>query len=210
MLVFVDEYGDTGLKIGQGSSEFMAVVLVIFQDAESAQEANERITQLRIELGKAPGFEFHFKENSHSIREAFFRAISPLEFRYTGLIVDKARLKRAGYSFRNAFYRDVCGEVFDHAADMLENASVKIDRSGGRVFRQELASFLKRRLNEVDQEPVRIRKIDMPISKNDNLLQMADMICGAVARSVRAERQNDATFRKIVAHREVPLRLWPE
>ena len=177
---------------------------------ERAQAADERIARLRTELGKSPGFEFHFKENSHSIREAFFRAVAPLEFQYTGLIVDKARLQRTGYSFREAFYRDVCGEVFDHAANLLENASVKIDRSGGHSFRQELASFLKRRLNEENQAALRIRKIDMPISKNDSLLQMADMICGAVARSVREERRNDDTFRKIVAHREIPVRRWPE
>ena len=210
MLVFVDEYGDTGLKMGQGSSAFMAVVLVIFQDAESAEEANARIARLRTEIYKPAGFEFHFKENSHAIREAFFRAVAPLRFHYTGLIADKTRLQSAGYSFGEAFYRDVCGQVFDHAADLLQNASVRIDRSGGFTFRQELASFLKKRLNEPNYASPRIREVSMPMSKNDNLIQMADMICGAIARSIRVERQNDATFRKMIAHREIPMRLWPE
>ena len=210
MRVFVDEHGDTGLKMTQGSSKFMVVALVIFRDEDSAGKANERIARLREEINKPAGFEFHFKENSHAIREAFFRAIAPLEFRYTGLIADKARLQNAGYTFREAFYRDACGEVFDHAAPLLQNAIVKIDRSGGLKFRQELASFLKKRLNETDQAPPRIREVIVPISKNDSLLQMADMICGAIARSCRAERQNDDTFRKIIAQREIPLRPWPE
>jgi hypothetical protein len=32
MLVFVDESGDTGLKIGRGSSEFLTITLVVFEE----------------------------------------------------------------------------------------------------------------------------------------------------------------------------------
>ncbi|MBC7526997.1 MAG: DUF3800 domain-containing protein [Chthonomonadaceae bacterium] len=209
MLVFVDEYGDTGQKIGQGSSEMMAIILVIFRGTVEAQRADHRIMQLRAELNKPAGFEFHFKDNSNVIREAFFRAIAPLEFEYTGVIVDKTQLQTGSYSSKT-LYRDVCLELLDHASSLLQNASVKIDRSGSLKFRQELASFLKKQVNEANQLVPRIRDISTPASKNDSLLQMADMICGAVTRSVRVERQNDFTYRKIIAHREFPVRLWSE
>ena len=80
MLVFVDESGDTGFKLGHGSSEIMTVSLVIFDDESIAQEVDNRIVTLRTELHQPLNFEFHFKNNSDTIREAFFRAIAPFDF----------------------------------------------------------------------------------------------------------------------------------
>ncbi len=36
MLVFIDESGDTGLKIDKGSSKYFVIALVIFEDHEEA------------------------------------------------------------------------------------------------------------------------------------------------------------------------------
>ena len=35
MLVIVDKAGDTGLKIGQGSSRYFIIAMVLFEDRES-------------------------------------------------------------------------------------------------------------------------------------------------------------------------------
>ena len=50
----------------------------------------------------------------------------------------------------------------------------------------------------------------MQESKGNNLLQMADMICGAVARHYRRDRQEATQFYKIIAHRDFAVRVWPE
>ena len=89
MLVFVDESGDTGRKIGHGSTGLFTVVLVVFEENDEAQAADDRITRLRRELGKPDNFEFHFAENSDNIREAFLQAIAPFNFFYFGFVIDK-------------------------------------------------------------------------------------------------------------------------
>lgn len=75
MLAFVDEAGDTGLKLDKGSSRYFIVTLVIFEEHEEAEAADTRITLLRRELGLPPDFEFHFTETPERIKEAFFEAI---------------------------------------------------------------------------------------------------------------------------------------
>ena len=47
MLVFVDESGDAGLKINQGSSPHFVVALVVFEDNEEATVLEQRIQLLR-------------------------------------------------------------------------------------------------------------------------------------------------------------------
>ncbi len=76
MLVFVDESGDTGLKFSEGSSDLFTVALVVFEENDEAEAADERITLLCRELRKSADFEFHFKENSDSVRRAFLEAVA--------------------------------------------------------------------------------------------------------------------------------------
>jgi hypothetical protein len=185
-------------------------VLVVFEDHDQAQAVDERIALLRGELHKPATFEFHFTDNNDAIREAFLRAVAPFDFFYTGLVVNKARLYTPEFRFRAAFYKDVCGQVFDHAKPRLQNAIVKIDRSGGQGFRRELAAYLKRQVNDPNLPTKHIKKVDLPDSKSNNLLQLADMICGAVARHYREDKSEPGRFRKIIAHREFAVRLWPK
>ena len=210
MLVFVDEYGDTGLKLGQGSSDFFTVALVVFRENDEAQRVDDRIAALRAELRKPAGFEFHFTDNNDEVREAFFRAVAPHDFFYIGLVVNKAKLHMPGFTFRESFYKDICGQVFDQAKAQLENATVRIDRSGGEGFRRELAAYLKRQVNDPGLTVRHIKKVEMAGSRGNNLIQLADMICGAVARLYRTDKKDPGRFHKIIAHRELSVRLWPE
>ena len=60
MLMFIDESGDPGLKVGSGSSKYFIVALVAFEDHDEALAADDRIDLLRREIGLSEKFEFHF------------------------------------------------------------------------------------------------------------------------------------------------------
>ena len=50
MLVFIDESGDSGLKIEKGSSRYFTVSLVVFEDNDEALACDQRIKLVRKEL----------------------------------------------------------------------------------------------------------------------------------------------------------------
>ena len=50
MLVFIDESGDPGLKIGSGSTDYFIVTLVAFEENEEALLTDQRIQLLKQEL----------------------------------------------------------------------------------------------------------------------------------------------------------------
>jgi len=80
MLVFFDEPGDSGFKFGQGSSPLLVVAMVVFEDHDDAQAADDRIALLRREMNKGSDFEFHFVQSSHDVRRAFLEAVAPYPF----------------------------------------------------------------------------------------------------------------------------------
>jgi hypothetical protein len=57
---------------------------------------------------------------------------------------------------------------------------------------------------------VLIRKVAMEASHTNHLLQVADMICGAVARSYNREKPDRSGYRELIDHREMRVQVWPK
>ena len=209
MLVFIDESGDSGLKVTQGSSRYFTVSLVVFEDHDEAIACDKRIELLKRELGWDSGSEFHFKNNSERVRIAFLKAVVPYNFFYYGIVINKDPVKLYGEGFRNkeSFYKYACGLVFENAKEKLRNAIVLVDRSGSLDFRTQLAKYLKRKVNTGSTS---VRKVKMQKSESNNLLQLADYVAGTINRSVTNTKKHSDEYRKIIAHREIYVQVWPQ
>ena len=210
MLVFVDESGDPGLKLDQGSSKYFIVTIVLFEEDEEAEAAELRINLLRRELRLASNFEFHFSENKATIRTAFLKAIEPYNFFYFGIVINKEKLYGEGFKFKEPFYKYACGLVFENAKQYLYQATVIFDGSGSKDFRRQLHRYLKRKINHKDRRYSYIKKVKIQDSSRNNLIQMADMICGAIRRSFRSDAKQDQQYRDIIRHREIYVQFWPK
>lgn len=208
MLCFIDESGDPGLKTESGSSNFFTVALVIFQDKEEANLCDTRISKLRQELSVQADFEFHFADTSPKKKAEFLKVISDFNFFYLTITVNKSALYGKGFKFPNSFYKYTCGLVFENAKPYLENATVIFDGSGSRKFKQQLKAYLKKRINE--KESVKIKHVKVQDSKKNNLIQLADMVCGAVSYSIKKSHKLKIDYRGMISHREIFCQIWPK
>lgn len=98
--------------------------------------------------------------------------------------------------------------MLDNVKQYLEHAIVVFDGSGSRQFKQELATYLRKRMN--DDATLRVRKVKMQNSKNNNLIQLADMVCGAVKLSLKSAEDESWEYRRLIGHRELSARVWPQ
>ena len=209
MLVFIDESGDPGLKLNSGSTDYFIVTLVAFEENEEALATDQRIQLLKRELYFPPEFEFHFNKVKGAYREAFLSAVAGFGWFYFSLVIIKRKLTGAGFKFKESFYKYACGLVFENAKPYLDNATVVIDGSGSREFRRELGTYLRKRINDKKGDSRFIGKIKLQDSQSNNLLQLADMVCGAVARSY-SQKEDAETYRRLIAHREIYVQFWPK
>jgi len=209
MLIFIDESGDPGLKLEQGSSRFFTVALTVFEDNDEATACDQRIGLLKREIGWDDRSEFHFKRNSHKIRRMFLQAVAPYNFFYYGIVINKDPEKFYGEGFKNkeSFYKYASGLVFENAKEKLENATVVIDKSGNLNFRNQLACYLRRRMNK---DKRLIKKVKMQRSSGNNLLGLTDYIAGIINRSVQDKKKYTDEYRKLVSHREIYVQIWPK
>ncbi|MFB3896037.1 MAG: DUF3800 domain-containing protein [bacterium] len=210
MLAFIDESGDPGFKLDQGSSRFFTVALVVFEDHADAISCDQRIGLLRRELGWNDQSEFHFKHNSDLDRRAFLQAVAPYNFFYYGIVINKdpEKLWGEGFKYKQSFYKYTCSLVFENAKDKLDQSIVVIDGSGSLDFKQQLAKYLKSRINE-NQRRI-IKEIKIQRSRSNNLLQLADYVAGVINRSVQKNKRFAQEYRKLIAHREIFVQIWPK
>lgn len=210
MLVFVDESGDAGLKLSQGSSRYFTVTLVAFEDDDEACAADTRISLLKRELGLSERFEFKFNKADQRLRRRFLEALAPYNFFYFGIVINKANLTGQGFQYKDSFYKYVCGLVFENAKPYLNLAHVVVDGSGSKDFRKQLATYLRKRINDKGSPARYISWVKVQDSRSNNLLQLADMLSGAVHRSFDVTKQDSTLYRALVAHREIFVQFWPK
>ena len=208
MLIFIDESGDSGLKINAGSSRYFVVALVGFADRDEAIALDDRISLLRKEQRVPDDFEFHFNKLKPGYRIGFLEAVARYDFFYVAVVMDKTNLSGRDIHLNESLYKYACGLIFEEAKPRLDNAIVVIDESGSKNFKSELKRYLVRRLKD-ETGKCFIKKVTTQDSRKHNLIQLADMIAGAVARSFSGKK-DAREYRTLIAHREMNVEVWPK
>jgi hypothetical protein len=191
LLVLIDESGCAGFKLGKGSSAFFVVGMVIFDDRQEAERTSASIQQAKDRLRVKP--EFKFSKCSAVVRDGFFAAVASHRFSVRAIVIEKARIYSTYLRSRpDNFYSFFVNMLIQHDGGVLQGASIKIDGSGDREFKRALESYLR-------QQTVggKIAKLRFADSHRDNLIQLADMVTGAIARSYSDRSDADRWFRQI-------------
>lgn len=194
MLVFIDESGDPGFRLKEGSSPVFVAAMVIFEDDAAAKTTEDIIRDAMREMNIRP--EFKFNKCRAEIRDAFFTAVRDCPFRVRAIVVVKEIIHSPHLrSNKEGFYQYFVRQMMTHDDGRLENATVVIDGSGDRKFRQALKLRLRRQLGG------KIKDLRLHDSRRDPLIQLADMCCGAIARSYRTDREDSARWHRMLAPR---------
>lgn len=207
MLVFVDESGDTGFKFGRGSSRYFTLTLVLFRTAEAASACDRAIANLKQQAKRTR--EYRFASCNHATRMRFLNCVRDHSFEYASIVINKRKLYGKGFQHKNSCIKCSMKYVFRNVAHLLSNAKVVVDSNGDRDFRRTLQSYLKREIRP-DGKCSPIVKVESKPSHRDNLIQLADMICGSVARSFDTTAKGSDQYRKTIRPgHEHSVQFWP-
>ncbi len=197
MLVFVDESGDAGFKIGRGSSTHFVVATVCFQDRRIADACDDAIGAFRTRIGLSDRFEFHFSQTRDDITLDLLREVSTFDFTFTACFIDKTSADQlAAQTSDNHLLSDLVGTALCLLPELRE-AIVVIDGQMPKAVQSRIG----RRLKELNRKRnfCLIRKVKFRRSHGNNLLQMADAVSGAIFRSLT---KHDDTFLHVIRRHE--------
>ncbi|WP_259431090.1 DUF3800 domain-containing protein [Coxiella burnetii] len=152
--------------------------MVIFSAFKEAEACRKKIGDLKTQLNIKS--EFKFNKSHPTVKESFFHAIKRYDFSVRAIVIDKNRIISQRLRSHNAqFYRYVMKLLLEKTDDYeLKNAIIKIDAMGSKDFKQKLRKYLTEGLGVHA-----IKKLTLVDSKRDHLIQLADMVIGAISRS---------------------------
>lgn len=197
MLIFIDESGDAGFKISRGSSPFFVIVLVIFDDELVAEEVALEIKKLKRKLKLHDNYEFKFNKSNEKFKIAFLNVIKPFDFRIRAIVVNKEKvysqkLRKETKSFYNYFLK--C--VLEHNNDTILDAKLRLDAIGEKKFKQALQTYLRLELNSQTKKVMNNLKFGN--SKNNVLIQLADMVAGSIRRYHEDSKSDSKNYWNII------------
>jgi hypothetical protein len=195
MWAYVDESGCMGMKVGSGSSPFFVVTVVLFNDKTVVTACYDRIEELKTTFKVKS--EFKFCRCSHEQRVGFFRELCHFDFSYFGIVFDKSQIAR----FHRPFLHYAVLGAFAQHAEKIRCAKVVIDKTGSSEFRKMMSKELKDQLND-SYGSIVINAVKSVESDTNNLLQLADMVCGAVARSFHPDKCGRNGYRDMLRKKE--------
>lgn len=198
MLVFLDDSGDPGFKVGQGSTKTFVIALVIFDDNLEAEETALKIKRLRRNLGKDDNFEFKFNKCRYDFRCQFLRTVANSGFRIRAIVMPKERIYESSYlrQSKESFYNFAIKTVLKCHEGTIQDARLRMDSHGERKLRRELMAYLRREIGSGV-----IRDIKNRDSKRDVLIQLADMVAGSLRKAHDKEGSDAATYKTIIEER---------
>ena len=127
---------------------------------------------------------------------------------FLAFVVNKRALWTPNFDSPNKLHNYATSLVFENAKSHLMGATVVIDAKGGKSFRRELSKYLKRQIN---REHRLIRKLKHEESHRNNLLQLVDMVSGAIYRSLNPKKKDAWDYRRIVEEKAIEeVSVWPK
>ncbi len=208
MLVFLDESGDLGFRFERGSTRYFTMALVVFETSEAAKRCQEAIEGFAERLNLSRRYEFHFHSDSHERRLAFLSTVARQDFFCYTFTLDKTspRLTGQGFRHRDSGYKWVCRIALENTGDDLQDASIIIDGSGDRRFRQQIRDYLRRELNSTLRQ--RIKGVQVSRSTSDPLIQLADYVAGVTNRLYEGKAGVDQ-YEAYLRRKRRSQRKWP-
>lgn len=197
MILFIDDSGDPGFKLDQGSTTHFVIAVVIFDDELEAEKTAITIKELKRELKFSDRAEFRFFKTRKEIRTKFFNSIKKHAFRVRCLIVDKSILRSQELrNNKNSFYAYFIKEVLKNNNETILDAKIRIDGGGNRIFRRNFLTYLRHELNSRDKKIMKNCK--MVDSKKDVLIQLADMVAGSINRAENGTKEDACDCKNII------------
>lgn len=181
MLVFIDDSGDPGFRISKGSSKVFVIAMIIFDDDLEAEKTSLAIKELRRELGVSDYFEFKYNKADKIFRNKFFTKIKHFKFRVRAIVVSKQVIYSPKLQTeKESFYNYIIMQVLKKSRS-IKGARLKFDKRGEKAIRDQLRVYLSR---ELDNKKNSIFKdLKFVDSRQNTLIQLADMIAGSVNES---------------------------
>jgi len=191
--LYIDDSGDTGFKKSSSSHFLIAAVIVL--DEEQVQLLSDAISLFRRDLGWSELHELKFNTAEKRIVLDFIEFIRNYDFSAQVMLVDKSKIAPENIpNDKSLLHFHVIRELL--LKFELTNPIITIDGRSDKQYTKKIRAYLRQGLKERGILRSQIYFVD---SRKNQLIQLADVIVGAVARSLNTGKTDSEVYLKALS-----------
>ncbi len=176
-LIYIDDSGDAGIKAH--SSSHLVMSAVVFDDDLVAEEVALELRKFKRRLGWSDDHEYKFHNTKKDYIKQVLRLASGYDFTVYAVIVNKAQFRTTPKNLYNDSISKLLRQI------PLKNASIKVDGGSGTDYAKRAVSYIRKNANT---KAGQINDIRFGDSKENVLLQLADLVAGSLYRSTQTDK----------------------
>jgi hypothetical protein len=177
--IAIDASGEEEQK--KTDTDQLVIAAVITDDVDSKELLEEVINSFRRRLGWVDLHEFKFSKTNKNILVELLKTIRSCDYCAYVVVLDKTKIDtKSVVKGKVPIYNQVMKELLIKVS--ANHQLVTIDGKTGRRYDKQVRVYLRQILKENGIVDSRIRFVD---SREDSLVQLADIIAGAVARTYK-------------------------
>jgi hypothetical protein len=199
--IYLDESGSP--NVSDHNPPVFVVAAVLIDSREDLAALDQRFKNAFAVIKRPENHELKAGGLSVNKHTRVLRELSLLNYQWAAACFDKPRLTSPGFSDSLTFYRYAFQFLVGDLLTMAWQADLVLDQNSTDAVQAELEEYLRR---ENSGLPVsRLGEINFADSSKTRLVQLADLIAGAVRRSVAGDSQ---PLREI-EDKMINLQFWP-
>jgi hypothetical protein len=184
--VYFDESG-TPDRNNVSGDPFFIVTGIVIDSRIPYNLLNEKLAFIRTLLRKPPGYELKSNKLSAKDHRLVINELRTIDYEFASVCFVKEKLQPDSFQFSSSFYKYANNYLVEKLLDRLEKVNLFFDQYGdpNSPFEKEFINYIKLK-NDVWPKD-KINNIKMFDSKDMQFIQIADLIAGAISKTLRGK-----------------------
>ncbi|MGE0811720.1 MAG: DUF3800 domain-containing protein [Vicinamibacterales bacterium] len=200
-IVYIDESGNP--DTGDRNPTSFVVAAVVIESRQELASLDQRFRNAFATIRRPESHELKTSGLSVAKHARVLRELSLLDYQWAAACFDKQRLNSPGFADPKTLYRYAMQFLVGDLLTLAWQADLVIDQHSTVEFQRQLADYLRRQNSGL---PVNsLNDVSFSDSSKSRLIQLADLVAGAVRRSIERE---PVPLREI-EHKMIGLQHWP-
>jgi hypothetical protein len=199
--IYIDESGTPDVE--NLKPRFFVVAAIVVESRRELAGFEDRFRSAAQAIKRPLDHELRSAGLSLKKRARVLRELSLLDFQWAAVAFDKARLTRTGFSSPKRFYRFALQFLIGDLLMTAWQADLVIDENSTKAFQAETERHIREQNSGLPVQ--RLGKIKFSDSSKARLVQLADLVAGAV----RLGATGEGGQLEEIEHKEISLQFWP-
>lgn len=200
-VIYLDESGNPDIRDLRPS--VLVIGAVVIESRQELAALDQRFKNAFAVIRRPEDHELRTGGLSPAKHGRVLRELSLLDYQWAAACFDKGKLSSGGFTDPATFYRYAFQFLIGELLTVAWQADLVIDENSTTEFQAQLEDYLRRQNSGL---PVnRLGSVKFSNSSQQRLTQLADLVAGAVRRSIEGER---VPLREI-ERKMINLQFWP-